>query len=417
MNFIQLESVLAVDDPTAPSTRNRGMSQPAAPSKSKAKPLLDREQTHRFVDDIFAVVDLHAKRIESLANGVSGVLQAATLSIHAVGQAYAALAEIQPKHGIKQVDRLLSNAALDVEQLLAPWAGFVLGGRKEVVLSLDWTDFDDDDHTTLCAYVVTTHGRATPLAWKTVEKSTLAGRRSELEQAMICRLHAAIPSGIDVILLADRGFGDQVLYEVLDGLGWDFVIRFRGNIQVEHQGTMRPAKDWLFPTRRARLLAGACVTTDRAQVSAVVVTQDRRMKEPWCLATSLGQRKAQEVVGLYAKRFTIEETFRDQKDLRFGLGLRATHIRNAQRRDRLLLLAAIAQALLTLLGAAAEECGMDRWLKANTVKRRTHSLFRQGLYWYSAIPNMREDWLRPLMEAFDRIVSQHAVFQMVYAVI
>jgi hypothetical protein len=36
-------------------------------------------------------------------------------------------------------------------------------------------------------------------------------------------------------------------------------------------------------------------------------------------------------------------------------------------------------------------------VKVNTSKERTHSLFRQGAYWYGAIPNMREDWLRDLM--------------------
>jgi hypothetical protein len=70
----------------------------------------------------------------------------------------------------------------------------------------------------------------------------------------------------------------------------------------------------------------------------------------------------------------------------------------------------VAHTLLTLLGAAAEEAGIDRYLKANTVKRRTHSLYRQGLYWYQAIPNMREARFRPLMNAFDRIVRQHAFF-------
>ena len=32
-----------------------------------------------------------------------------------------------------------------------------------------------------------------------------------------------------------------------------------------------------------------------------------------------------------------------------------------------------------------ESLGYDRWLKANTVKRRTHSLFRQGLMLYEHI--------------------------------
>ena len=59
------------------------------------------------------------------------------------------------------------------------------------------------------------------------------------------------------------------------------------------------------------------------------------------------------------------------------LGLSATHIGAPIRRDRLLLVGALGQALITLLGAAGESIGMDRLMKANTVKRRTHSLFRQ----------------------------------------
>ena len=78
---------------------------------------------------------------------------------------------------------------------------------------------------------------------------------------------------------------------------------------------------------------------------------------------------------------------------------------------------AVAQALLTLLGAASEATGLDAYLRANTVKHRTHSLLRQGTYWYGAMPNMREDWLRPLIEAFDRIVSQHQVFTKIFSAI
>jgi hypothetical protein len=45
------------------------------------------------------------------------------------------------------------------------------------------------------------------------------------------------------------------------------------------------------------------------------------------------------------------------------------------------------------LGAAAEKIGFDRLLKVNTAKKRTHSLFRQGSYWYRAISAMRESRL------------------------
>jgi len=378
---------------------------------------LDRLHTQHLAAELFEE-DLHVKRVESLANGVTGVLRAAALSVHAIGEGYSEVAKTKPRYGVKQVDRFLSNRAIDVAKLTPSWAAFVLGARKEIVVALDWTEFEKDDHSTLCAYLVTRHGRATALSWMTVKKSTLEGKRGEYETSLIERLQNAISHDVSVTLLADRGFGDQKLYAYLALLGWDYIIRFRGGILVEDaSGTQRPAERWVPKTGRATMLRGARVTQDRAEVPAVVVVHAARMKEPWCLATSLADKTASEVVKLYGKRFTIEETFRDAKDIRFGMGLNATHIRDAGRRDRLLLLAAIAHALLTLLGAASEATGMDSYLKVNTSKERTHSLFRQGAYWYGAIPEMRDDWLRNLMEAFDKIVSEHAVFREIYAVI
>lgn len=378
---------------------------------------LDRISTQQLVETLFAG-DLHARRVLSIANGVTGVLRAATLSVHAIGEGYAEVARTKPRHGVKQVDRFLSNRAIEVDALTPSWARFVVAERKEVVVALDWTDFEKDDHTTLSAYVVTKHGRATPLAWKTVTKSTLKTRRNDFEYELIERLHNAIPVDVAVTVLADRGFGDQKLYALLASLGWDFVIRFRQCILVEdREGTKKSAEEWVPKSGRATMLKDVHVTNDRAPVAAVVVVHQAKMKEPWCLATSLSAKSASDIVALYAKRFTIEETFRDAKDLRFGMGLSATHIRDAGRRDRLLLLAAIAHALLTLLGAASERTGMDAYLKVNTAKKRTHSLFRQGAYWYGAIPEMRDDWLANLMTAFDQIVSEHAVFQELYALL
>jgi hypothetical protein len=62
------------------------------------------------------------------------------------------------KHGVKQVDRMLSNPALKVWHLFNFWVPYVLAERTEIVIALDWTDFDDDDQTTLAASLVTNHG-------------------------------------------------------------------------------------------------------------------------------------------------------------------------------------------------------------------------------------------------------------------
>jgi len=105
----------------------------------------------------------------------------------------------------------------------------------------------------------------------------------------------------------------------------------------------------------------------------------------------------------------LEPQFRDTKDLRFGMGLSATRIGEPTRRDRLLLVSAFATALLTLLGAVGESLGMDRLLKSNTSKTRTHSLFRQGCMLYDLIPTMPEHRLAPLIETFAKAISNAGV--------
>ena len=82
------------------------------------------------------------------------------------------------------------------------------------------------------------------------------------------------------------------------------------------------------------------------QVGTVVCVHAKDMKEPWCLAASDAKAAARIVIGYYAKRWGIETSFRDIKDLRFGMGMSAIHISQPLRRDRLLLLSALAIALL-----------------------------------------------------------------------
>jgi len=355
--------------------------------------------------------DLHAKRVASVTNAVVGVVHAASLSIHAIGVGLAGARGGHAKHAIKQVDRLLSNPALDVWTLFAHWVPYVVGAQAAIIVALDWTEFDADGHATIALSLVTSHGRATPLVWQTVQKTQLKGRRNQYEDAVLQRLHDVLPAGVHVTVLADRGFGDQKLYHFLTELGFDFIVRFRSTVTVtDATGDVRPAAEWVPANGQVRQLRQATVTQDFYPLDAVVCVKARQMKEPWCLAVRGPARPGAAVVKLYGRRFTIEETFRDTKDLRYGLGLSATHIRDVRRRDRLLLICAMATTLLTVLGAAGESLGMDRMLKANTVKTRTHSLFRQGCAYYAAIPQMPRERLDPLVQRFGEYVLREPVY-------
>ena len=370
-----------------------------------------------YLSAIFAE-DVHAKRIDSLAGATLGVMRSASLAVSVIGHALAQARCRLTKHAIKQVDRLLSNQGIVVWDMFGPWVAEMVGQRRSIVVAMDWTDFDADDQTTLALNLVTNHGRATPLLWLTVFKGELKDKRNDYEDLCLLRLAEALPEGVAVTILADRGFGDVKLFAFLDELGFDYVIRFRGNIHVAAaDGEIRLAADWVGKGGRARKLPAASVTAGGREVGAVVCVHAKDMKEAWCLATSHAEASAREIINYYAKRWTIEPGFRDTKDLRFGMGMGVLRISDPQRRDRLLLLNAFAIVLLTLLGAAGESLGMDRHLKTNTAKHRTHSLFRQGCMLYQLIPSMPEPRLRPLMERFGEIVMQNRAFAQTFSVV
>jgi hypothetical protein len=358
--------------------------------------------------------DVHAKRVLSLSNATLGVLTSGSLAVHAIGQGLAHAQGTLSKHGVKQVDRLLSNPGIEVEQFFENWVPYVIGARKEVLVALDWTSFAADGHETIVVSMLTRHGRATPLLWRTVEAKTLKGNQTDYEDALLCRLHEVVAPGVAVTVIADRGFADCKLLKFLsEELGFGYVVRLRNHYYVTNaKGERRKAAKWVQGGGRARTLRGAMLTDSHAyHVATVVCVHDKDMKEPWCLVASDPKAKARTLIDYYAKRWGIETSFRDLKDLRFGMGMSALRIRRTDRRDRLLLLSALAIALLSLLGAAGEALGYDRWLKANTVKRRTHSLFRQGLMLYEHIPNWPEERLRPLLEKFAEMLNEHRVFR------
>ena len=364
----------------------------------------------QFLGGVFGQ-DLHAKRVQSLAGATLGVMRSCSLAVSLIGQGLALARGLKTKHAVKQVDRLLSNPGIDVDALLPHWVRHVIGQRPAITVAMDWTEFAADGQATLMLSLLCRHGRATPLFWLSVETATLKDRRNGYEYQALVRLAEALPVGIKVCLVADRGFGDRKLYRLLtEELKFDFAIRFRGNITVTAaDGEARHAADWVGKGGRARILHGATVTADAYPVPAVLCVQAKDMKEPWCLASSTDLPPA-DLIKLYARRWGIECGFRDAKDPRFGMGMGEIHLSSPARRDRLWLIAAFSIALLTLLGAAGEELGYDRMLRTSTTKRRTHSLLRQGIMLYELIPTMPEHRLLPLLARFSSLLQQQPLF-------
>lgn len=378
---------------------------------------IDRENITRFLNELFEY-DEHAKRVQSLANATLGAITSASLAVHAIGQGLAHVQGLIPKHAVKQVDRLLSNQGIDVERYFAYWVPYVVGEQSSVRVAMDWTVFDRDSQSTLALSMLTGQGRSIPLLWKTVRQSEYESKATAIEDALLCRLYDVIPDDVQVTIIGDRWFGDCALFDLLEReLKFDYLIRIRGNHYItDSKGERRKAADWVGRGGRAKTLRGARVTDRNLyEVATVVCVQDKAMDEPWCLVSSDAEASAKVLKKYYGQRWGIEASFRDIKDMRFGMGMKALRISQPARRDRLLLISAIAMALLTLLGATGEALGYDRMLKANTVKRRTHSLFRQGCMLYDWLPRMPDKYIAPLIEAFADNLMLHKGFAVVFA--
>jgi hypothetical protein len=346
-------------------------------------------------------------------------VSAGAVGIHVIGRALALAKgrerKSEKKHSVKQVDRLVGNEAIDVWALFSKWVPYVVSNRPEVWVALDWTEFDADGHSTLVVSQVSSHGRTTPLLWRTFEKKAIKGSRLDAEKLVLARLREVLPAtATRVLILADRGFSDPARWQAIQSLGFDFITRIRGDLHVTNaKGHMKSAAEWLAPSGKATLLKDVSVTQAQLPARSFVSAKMPKMKEGWYLVSSLSDVAGAELVQRYSRRFTIEESFRDLKDLRFGMGLSSTRVSTSGRRDRLLLVSALAIAFLTILGAAGEAIGIDKYFKTNTSTKRQYSLFRQGCDYFDFLPGMTEERARLLIEKFSELLTAHEIGSLV----
>lgn len=368
---------------------------------------LDLINVETFVATIFDDTQ-HVKRIQSIANATLGVIVSASLFVHRIGRGLAKTLNLSDKHAVKQVDRLFSNQKLKLEETDKNMVSFVIGDRKEVKITMDWTEFDADSQSTISLNLVTTHGRATPLLWKTVDQKRLKDNRNNYEDEILVRLKNAINPDVKVTILADRGFFDIKLFEFLkEELNFHYCIRVRNNTYItDESGITKKASEWVPQNGKTKTIRNAKVTAEDYEVGLVAIKHQKGMKQPWCIVSSDETLSGSGLITWYSKRWGCEPQFRDTKDIHFGMGLHSTHVKNPERRDRILLVSALATIFLTLLGAACEKIGLDKYLKVSTSKKRTLSLFKQGCIIFGRLEKMALVTANKLMNAFADLILE-----------
>jgi hypothetical protein len=106
--------------------------------------------------------------------------------------------------------------------------------------------------------------------------------------------------------------------------------------------------------------------------------------------SSLGLRhlNADAIVRLYSQRMRIEQSFRDTKNLRVGLGLEVARSRSKQRLEMLLLIAHLASFAQRLIGECAKQRQIElQFMSSRRVGRREISTLTLGRRIINAAPH------------------------------
>jgi len=147
-------------------------------------------------------------------------------------------------------------------------------------------------------------------------------------------------------------------------------------------------------------------TVEHPEEVRTVAWDGHGQQEAWYRFPDL-EVPASQVVHRYGRRFPIEEVFRDQKRTRWGWSLREYRLQDrADRLDRLLLVVACADFMVSVIGYYIEQKGLDRWYKANTDQTKTHSALPLGWKGHSLVRWLALSWLRAFRNlVFDLQIS------------
>jgi len=349
-------------------------------------------------------VPMHAARCQSLCDAATTAARYQQLSLTALGRA--SERAITPKAAIKRIDRLLGNNLLHRERLLVyrALAQTVLREHRQPVLVLDWTAVSPGGHWYALRAAQISQGR-TLTVFDAVYPQAVMERATTIAE-LLRQLAQVLPAGCTPLLILDAGFRSH-WFAAITARGWHWLARIRNNTHCCLYDQSRwQACNTLYAraSRRPQRLGRCALTRGRPQDCTLYLYQrerkgrhayrngkrcqshatrksQKREHEPWLLATSLPDDHctAKQVVNWYAQRMQIEASFRDTKSQSYGWRLDNARSRSAERIEVLLLIAALAQFSLMLIGYQGEQQRRHYHCQANSIKhRRVLSLVRLG---------------------------------------
>lgn len=233
------------------------------------------------------------------------------------------------------IKRLLANALVDSDEVMAPYGREVLARLaakgETLVLMIDQTQATELHQAVMVA--VRVGGRALPLAWRVKQTK---GAISIAEQIKALKAAASmLPPGARPVLMGDRFYGAPELIAWCAQQGWNWRLRLKQDLLVFEDGGESTLGECF--ANGQHLLTGVGLTAKRVTTNVAMV-HEAGHPEPWIIAMS--EAPSVHRAFDYGLRWGIEAMFSDFKTR--GFGLEDSHIRIPRRLDHLILVMALA---------------------------------------------------------------------------
>ncbi len=233
------------------------------------------------------------------------------------------------------ISRFLSNELVNIDEVMDPFACFILKQLKlvqsSVILIMDQTQASSKLQVLMVS--VRIGKRALPLAW--CVRKTQGNIGFEDQKNLLDKVYSYLSSDMSIVLMGDRFFGTVDLIEYCKLRKWDYRLRLKGNLLVNNGLIEMKAKD--IEQTEKHFIENVTLTGLREQTNIAVIHEEGH-EEAWIIAMS---KKPDFYKALdYGMRWSIEPMFSDFKTR--GFGLEDTHLHYPDRLERLILVMAIA---------------------------------------------------------------------------
>src|SRR5690242_5271271 len=242
----------------------------------------------------------------------------------------------RPDMRYQWISRLLGNALIEVDAVMAPYAREVLArlaaDGRTVVLMIDQTRATERHQVVMVAARV--GGRALPLAWRV--KATEGAIGFPEQREALEAVAGLLPAGARPVLMGERFYGTPDLIAWCRARDWGWRLRLKRDLLVFEAGGGETSPGECF-ARGERLLSDVGLTGKRVATNVAMV-HEAGHPEPWIIAMS--EAPTVHRAFDYGLRWGIEAMFSDFKTR--GFGLEDSHLRRPERLDRLILVMALA---------------------------------------------------------------------------